>query len=94
MTELKPCPWCGEESCDNTSVRKGFEDEVMGAESVVRGYWRPTTDGKIICSRCGEYPYKGRHGDTAVNYISKKFRPYRCPNCGAKMYEEEEDDQI
>ena len=58
------------------------EQPPVDAEPVRHGHWEQYNPfAKPICSVCGE-PCFGLHG---FDYKTTAY----CPNCGAKMYEEE-----
>lgn len=63
---------------------------VVDAEPVRHGHWLlldECANAGVYCTRCGKKVYKEQ-------YANQKIKSKYCPNCGAKMDEEADDDQI
>ena len=62
-------------------------DKISSADVVKarHGHWLLDSSGAEFCSECGEYPFDD--GEYHISGWSSKY----CPNCGAKMDEEEQE---
>lgn len=75
--------------CDWGFGRKNINDVIDGVpaadvEPVRHGKWEP---GNRICPVCGEDKFKGLDAD-----VWSDWTPACCPNCGAKMDMEDNDE--
>lgn len=74
-----------EEELKRTDAGRKFLEEAEPCEDVT-GHWfvdeRPEGDREIICSNCEQPIFK-------YHKLDFDYRPNYCPNCGAKMREEE-----
>lgn len=77
---------------------KAIEDEPdVDAEPVKRGEWVQDQDGYTYCSRCEKYiptVHRYREGQDGELYEwdEEIEKTDYCPNCGARIKEEEESD--
>lgn len=69
-------------------ARKLMEDApAVDAVPVVHGWWERIDDNSWLCSECR------KENCYAYNEVSKRYTDYYCPNCGAKMDGENNDER-